>query len=367
MSAARTRTRALAVAIALSLLAAVPQARAEVAADAGALQAQVTASPWSLELADRRGRTVLSEHPGAGAEPTGTLGFRAGGGWEHATEVTDSARSDGVYTATLATTDALRTIELQIRRAGEGVIALDAAVEGPGPEIEAVGIAFESDPGERYLGFGERSNAAEQSGNVVENYVADGPYQELEYPAINLFTPVWGLRDGRPDATYYPVPWLLSTGGYGVLVDNPEISRFRVRSERPDAWSVEVAAAPEDEPGAASAPAPERLSLRFFAGPKPADALARFTRATGRQPRPAAPWALGTWFQADDDEGAELAALRKADAPVSVLQTYLHYLPCGDQVGNEAEQPERTAAAHRAGVAITTYFNPMICSNYQPA
>ena len=33
----------------------------------------------------------------------------------------------------------------------------------------------------------------------------------------------------------------------------------------------------------------------------------------------------------------------------------------------EDAQPGRTADAHAAGVAITTYFNPMICSNYQPA
>jgi alpha-glucosidase (family GH31 glycosyl hydrolase) len=48
-----------------------------------------------------------------------------------------------------------------------------------------------------------------------------------------------------------------------------------------------------------------------------------------------------------------------------VLQTYVHYLPCGDQVGRP--QGERTAPAHAAGVAITTYFNPMICGDYQPA
>ena len=199
---------------------------------------------------------------------------------------------------------------------------------------------------------------------MVESYVADGPYQAQEYPLINFFTPRWGLRDDRPEATYYPVPWLLSTAGYGVLVDNPETSYFRLRSERPDAWSVEVVPAPAGETGAAGAPPVDRLALRFYAGPEPAAALRRFTRDTGRQPEPA-PWALGTWFQADDDESAEVAALREHDAPLSVLQTYVHYLPCGDQAGTP--QRERTAAAHGAGVAITTYFNPMICGDYQPA
>jgi len=48
---------------------------------------------------------------------------------------------------------------------------------------------------------------------------------------------------------------------------------------------------------------------------------------------------------------------------VSVSQTYLHYLPCGD---DRSKEPQRTSAAHALGYAITTYFNPMICRSYQP-
>ena len=107
-----------------------------------------------------------------------------------------------------------------------------------------------------------------------------------------------------------------------------------------------------------------RLGLRFFGGPDPADALRRFTEATGRQPPPAAPWLFGAWYQADDQAAPELEQLREADAPVSVLQTYTHYLPCGAQAGREEQEQARTAEAHAAGVAITTYFNPMVCTSY---
>ena len=257
-------------------------------------------------------------------------------------------------------------MRINLRRESGGVIGLNAHVLGGGLAIEAVGIGFDGGRAERYLGFGERSDAAMRSGGEVENYVADGPYQDNEYAAIGLFAPAWGLRDGRPDATYYPVPWLLSTAGYGVLVDNDETSYFRLGDQGADTWSVEVVPAPQGETGAASAPPVDRLRLRFFAGPLPAAALRRMTRDTGRQPASRAPWLLGPWFQARGDEIQALAALREADAPVSVLQTYLHYLPCGDQVG-AADQRERTAGAHAAGVAITTYFNPMICNDYQPA
>ena len=348
-----------------ALLVSAPVAFAQITAvEAGELQAEVSEEPWRLSLVDPRGAAVLTEHQGTGPGPAGTLGFRAAGVWRHATRVISSRREGSTYVAELATTDPLRGIEVRLSPGAEGVIELVARLVGPMDDIQALGIGFEGSVSERYLGFGERSNAVDQGGNVVENYVSDGPYQTEEYPFLNAFVPPWGLRE-RPDSTYFPIPWLLSDAGYGVLVDNPETSYFRLGTDA-GAWSVEVVAVPEGE--ATAAPAPQELALRFFGGPKPADALRRFTAATGRQPAPAAPWLLGAWFQAKGDgEVEQIAAQREADVPVSVLQTYLHYLPCGEQRGVERRQPERTGAAHTVGVAITTYFNPMVCANYQPA
>src|SRR5262249_53979923 len=59
-----------------------------------------------------------------------------------------------------------------------------------------------------------------------------------------------------------------------------------------------------------------------------------------------------------------LQMFRDADVPVSVSQTYLHYLPCGQ---DRSGQPALTSAAHALGYANTTYFNPMICTSYLPA
>jgi alpha-glucosidase len=358
-----------AAAIALWLLPA-SSAGAEQVVDSGSLRADAGADPWTLSFTDAAGATVLAQDPGTGSGPSGTLGFRTATGWQHATRVLEQQPiGAGGYAATLATTDpAGRTIELQLTPSGEGVIALDARIGGgaPAADVEAIGIAFSAREGERYLGFGERSDAVDQRGNSVENYVSDGPYQQFEYPFLSAFVPPWGLRD-RADATYFPIPWLLSSAGYGVLVDNPETSVFRLGSDDEGAWSAEVLKAPAGVAGAEGAAPPTRLQMRVFAGPTPADALRRFTSAVGRQPLPAAPWVYGAWYQDDNPEGEGVAALRAADVPVSALQTYLHYLPCGDQRGVEGEQPARTAAAHAEGLAITTYFNPMVCSNYGAA
>jgi alpha-glucosidase len=151
-----------------------------------------------------------------------------------------------------------------------------------------------------------------------------------------------------------------------VLVDNDEVSYFRLATGAPDRWSLEVRGAPE---GLEPLPPPATLSLRVFAGPTPADVVRRFTERTGRQPAPAAPWMLGPWIQLSgslENRLAQMAKLRAADAPVSVVQTYTHYLPCGDHAGRREDERALVDAMHDAGAAVTTYFNPMICESYEP-
>ena len=92
-------------------------------------------------------------------------------------------------------------------------------------------------------------------------------------------------------------------------------------------WSVEVDG--------------DALGFDVFAGPRPADALRRFTARVGRQPPAAAPFYFGPWWQPHGDEAANLAQLRAAGAAGSLVQTYTHYLPCGDQ------ETAARARAHR--------------------
>ncbi|MCP3804045.1 hypothetical protein NLX83_32720 [Allokutzneria sp. A3M-2-11 16] len=323
---------------------------------AGALTAEISARPWQITFKDAGGRVVLAEHS------VGALGFRAEGHWWRAKEVRSTRRSGGGLELRVASTHPNREMTVSVAPDADGVIKVAASVDGASPD--SYGVSFRAADGERYLGFGERANAVDQRGNTVENYVSDGPWQDAEYPAIAAYVPPWGLRE-RADATYYPVPWLLSSKGYGVLVDNAETSYFKLGD--PKAWSAEVTGKPDGETTAAPVPSPRSFGFRVFAGPRPADALARFTKATGRQPSPAAPWLFGPWVQATGDQHQQAAQLRKlqqADAPVSVAQTYGHYLPGG--VDRAAER-ERFARLHAMGLAATTYFNPMVDVKYGKA
>lgn len=334
------------------------------------LNVKVGSSLWSFQLVDGKGKSVLSEYPGTADSPAGTLGFRVDDTWEHATKVTSAAtEGSSVRTYRLATTDPGRQLDVRVERTGDGSIRMRAEIVGSTAGVEAIGMGFKAPSSERYLGFGERSNAVNQRGNVVENWVAEGPYQDKEAVLVSgAFVPAWGFRsegiNSRHDSTYFPMPWLLSTGGYGVLLEDTRPSYFRIGTDQTNAWSVEVSRKVDglaNQP--ADPPSPASITLQFFAGPKPADALRRLTAEIGRQPA-AAPWFLGPWVQSKGGDQTTADTLLQNDIPTSVMQTYAHYLPCGGQ--NPTQEQARTDLFHGSGMAVTTYFNPMVCTSYNP-
>ena len=335
--------------------------RARRAAGALAIACLVVVSPAAaeprFEADDRTGELRLTgaRHVLLREAPLTRAAFRVGGEWHEGTRIASADSNSRGQRLELATDDPAGRRLVLVAPAGASA-RLRIAVSGNRAGVEAVRIGFSARPDERYLGFGERSNAVDQRGREVVNYVQEGPYREGEYGAVRASIPPWALFE-RPDATYFPMPWLLSTNGYGVLVDNFEESRFRLGSERRDTWSVEVAA-------------PE-LRLRAFAG-RPAALVRRLTEVTGRQPAPAAPWQLGPWFQTGHQNTAPgelgfLDTLRRRDAPVSAAETHMRYMPCGADIGQELPERERTAGFHRRGVAVLTYTREAVCREYEPA
>jgi alpha-D-xyloside xylohydrolase len=321
----------------------------------GSLRVDVATSPFSLTFVVDGGPS-LSSASDAGADGPSALALRTPTGWIHATSVSRLARKGNGLRMTVDTSDPQAgAFEVRVAPDGEGVIEVEATRAATATDVLGISAAWAAPADERFYGLGERADAAQHRGARVENYVSDGPWIEENRALISAILPPPGFR-ARDDSTYFPIPWILSSRGYGVLVDNDETSYHDLATVRPDVWSVEVVGAPD---GVAARPAPTSLRFRVFAGPRPAEVLRRFTAAVGRQPAPAAPWVFGPWYQ-----GPALQAFRDADVPVSVSQTYLHYLPCGD---NRSNEPARTAAAHALGYAITTYFNPMICTSYTPA
>lgn len=354
MTAARVRSGGAAALAATALVAAAPAPALAAQVRSGPLVARTAADPWSVRF--EQPGVALAEHPGRGAQATGSLGFRTAAGWAHATRVA-SERADGAAVELeLETTLPGRRLAVRLEPVRPGIVRLRAAVIGAASDVTYAGIAFAGTPDERYLGFGERSNAVDQRGNTIENYVGEGPYEPDERALIAPFVSPASYRP-RDDATYFPMPWVLSTRGYGVLLEGSRISQFRMGSEDPAAWSLEVEGA--------------SLSLLVMAGPRPADVLRRLTQVTGRQPVPDAPWFLGPWFQTGQEnappperELGYVRALREGDAPVSVAETHMRYLPCGAHLANRDAERARVAALHRQGLATLTYMRDVLCTEY---
>jgi alpha-glucosidase (family GH31 glycosyl hydrolase) len=336
----------------LVLACAAPASAASVSS--GPLTAKVGEHPWHIAFSQRGG-------PGLDEAPVATLAFHTAAGWMHATDVVSTHRSGDRLVADVATSDPQgRHLEVRIEGAGPGALSLRAKVasNADDSDVDATRIGFATPAGERFYGFGERSDVIDQRGHDVENYVSDGPFPPDDRAFTAGTIPPQGFR-ARDDATYYPVPWLLSSRGYGVLIDRDETSVFHLATDPKNVWTAEVQS--------------HAMALRVFAGPEPAQVLRRFTAATDRQPPPVAPWQYGPWFQTGqpntvplEEEASYVAKLRKADAPVSAAETQLRYLPCGLDRGNEAYEAARVKFFHDHGLAILTYVNPMLCTSYEP-
>ena len=258
--------RHLVAGLAVALACAAPAGAASVSS--GPLRATIGEHPWHLSFKQRGGRT-LDEAPAL------ALAFHTPAGWMHATEVLSMRHTSHGLVSQVATSDpAGRRLEVRLEAAGDGALFLRAKIAGDvdQTDVDATRIGFASPSSERFFGFGERSNAIDQRGHDVENYVSDGPWPAEDYGIAQAATPPQGFRP-RDDATYYPVPWLLSSRGYGVLIDRDETSTFHLATDPKNAWSAEVQS--------------HAIALRVFGGPTLAQVLRRFTAATGRQPPPA--------------------------------------------------------------------------------
>jgi alpha-glucosidase (family GH31 glycosyl hydrolase) len=335
----------------------------------GPLTVRVRNAPFAIEVV-QGGKTILrsaadpTDLTGATAPLAFALGARLAAQtpeasygvtaealrWIRATTATRTGRNH----FRVATEDPSRWFDLIVRATASGVVELDARLSDP-TGVAATGAAFARDDAERFVGFGERSEAVDQTGRVVENWNEEGPFSAGGLRPVT--DPVMGEDwQGPPPvgpASNFTMPWFLARSGYGFLLHSTWLNRFHL--DRPGSWRVEHAD-------------PARLRMRIYAGPTPAQVLTRFTADpdVGRQPEPA-PWYFGPWYQPTGDDAFRkdlVSRWRDADVPVTVAQTYTHYLPCAAHLGREAEEKALTDLYHSWGYKVTTYVNSFVCSDH---
>lgn len=146
-------------------------------------------------------------------------------------------------------------------------------------------------PGEQVYGLGERFGPFVKNGQVVDIWNEDG--------------------GTASEQAYKNIPFHLTSRGYGVLVDHPELVSYEVGSEVNTRVQFSVGG--------------QSLSYYVIDGPTPKDVLRRYTALTGR-PAEVPAWSFGLWlstsFTTDYDEQTVtsfIEGMAERDLPLSVF------------------------------------------------
>jgi alpha-glucosidase len=345
-------------------------------------------SPFRIVFTDARGDVVLREAqaregsfrlsppppplaPGYGPPLQGTLyaPLEVTVGVEH-----DLARDSGTWAGNLlgsvrrGTVFSARRVR-SIRRAGGGVrlvvsttdpsgrvliVTISPNVSGalritarPVPAVGVVGVgdSFSSTPGEAFHGFGGRHLGLDQRGASFFNWAAE---ENVNATAFGIPGSAAGtvLYPNGPQAAYYPQSSFVSSRGYGFLLEDPELARFRL-DDHHGAWQADVAA--------------RRLDYTVAPGPAPRG-IGALTAITGRQPIPPA-WALGPALDRESRLG-ESAASYLAQVRRDLTDIRRYRLPLrayrieGWATLSTVALRNIIARLHRMGIQALVYFRP---------
>lgn len=211
-------------------------------------QAQLTAPPFGQTL------TYWIEADGVRSEDFGLKGetWKSGGGWS----------SDGGQ---------MIVSRAMIERSSHSSLPslVDIAWLEDSVHARRVRLTFRAGSDEAFFGLGERFNALNQRANIMDIRV----YEQYK---------------NQGQRTYMPIPFLLSSAGYGLYVNSSRWMQFDLAATDVDSWILE-----------ADLGADETLILKWFSGNDPIDIVAQFTRATGLSPLPPE-WAFGLWMSGNE-------------------------------------------------------------------
>lgn len=200
-----------------------------------------------------------------------------------------------------------------------------------------VTLRLAREPGERFHGMGERFGASDLRGQVLLNRADDGM--------------------GRPGAStsYSPSPFLLSSRGYGLVLNTTATARVDLVDPRAVTITVEGS----------------DLTVEVLTGPDPGAVVRAHARRVGLPPVPP-PWGLGVWKSLIGGTARVLGdaeRLRAAGVPLDAVWVYDVVDPASgfgwswpihDAVppGPYPDPAALVADLHRRGLAVLGYLTP---------
>lgn len=138
-----------------------------------------------------------------------------------------------------------------------------------GQRARRVRVTFACAADEAFFGFGERFNALNQRGEILDIRC----YEQYK-------------NQGK--RAYLPIPFMLSSAGYGLYVESSRWMQFDLAATHSSRWVLEADLGPD-----------ERLTLRWLTGDSPLDIIAQFARLTGPASLPPE-WAFGLWISSNE-------------------------------------------------------------------
>lgn len=177
------------------------------------------------------------------------------------------------------------TGSLQFLDASGDCLLQESAPDGLTVSAEGYVARFDIKPDERFYGFGDQNR------------------ERLEHRGTS--PRMWVANVNR----YIPIPFFISSGGYGIFVNTTRDLAFDIADTSADHLSFKLAGAGAD--------------FYLIYGPEPADIIDHYTRLTGRPTLPPK-WSFGLWFicrtQANDHEVmTDAYTFRREGIPCDVI------------------------------------------------
>ncbi len=242
--------------------------------------------------------------------------------------------------------------------AGQGLaLSVEAS---PSAGVVMIGDSFASPAGEGFFGFGGVHDGLDQRGQLIDSWAEQENINGLTGPGAGGNGQ--SLYPNGATAAYYVQPEFVSSAGYGFLVADTTLTRFRLDADRPDAWNIRTSGS--------------RLDVVVAPGTATHD-IATLTSLSGRQPAPPQ-WALGPQMDrllahssnAKADYASELASdladIARYHLPLTAYRIEGWGDPSGDNALNlpSATPPavltSTIASLQRLGIHPLVYLRPWV-------
>ena len=138
---------------------------------------------------------------------------------------------------------------------------------------------------ECFVGFGERFGGVNQRGKILEVWTEEGAigFGEWLSKVLTVLQAKFNPFPKGPTTAYKPMPWFVSSRGYGVYLDTTYPVFFDVAATDSEVLRADIAT--------------NEVDVYLFTGATPKAIVERFVHHLGK-PKPLPPWVVGPWNDA---------------------------------------------------------------------